>query len=547
MLPGLMMDTPLLIGSLIDYAARWHGDREIVTHRTGKPDHRYTYRDARARSAQVAHALRDRLGVQPGDRIATFAWNSYRHFELYFGVSGIGAVLHTINPRLFADQLEYIVNHAADRYVFVEPELLPILEALAARLPSVEGYIVLTDAASMPATSLPNAIAYESLIAGRPDDIVWPQIDERLASSLCYTSGTTGNPKGVLYSHRSTLLHTFGAALALKVGAHTLDTILPVVPMFHANAWGLPYVAAMAGANFVCCDPHLDPAELYRSIERERVTFTCGVPTIWLRMLDYLDAQGLRFSTLEALACGGSAPPRSIIAAFEERFGITFLNAWGMTETSPVCTMGTPRAEHDELPQRIDYKTRAGRCIYGVEIGLLDDEGSDVPADGEAQGEIVVRGPWIAAGYYNDAPATAAGITSDGWLRTGDVASISPDGYVTIRDRSKDVIKSGGEWISSVELENHAVAHPAVAEAAAVGIPHPTWQERPLLVVVKKPGAEVDRAEMLAFLDGKIAKWSMPDDVVFVDELPHTATGKISKRTLRERFAIAAPLGTGPA
>ena len=541
MLPGLMMDTPLTIGSLIDHAARWYGDREIVTHRTGQPDHRYTYRDARALSAQVAHALRGRLGVTTGDRIATLAWNSYRHLEVYFGVSGIGAVLHTVNPRLFADQLEYIFNHAADRYVFVEPDLLPILEALAPRLPKLEGYIVLTDAASMPATSLPNAIAYETLIAGLPGEIEWPEIDERLASSLCYTSGTTGNPKGVLYSHRSTVLHTFAAIGGMKVSARTLDTILPVVPMFHANAWGLPYVAAMVGSKLVFCDPHLDAAELYRSLEREQVTLTSGVPTIWLRMLEYMRSNGLRLSTVEALPCGGSAPPRSLIAAFEEA-GIAFLNIWGMTESSPVCTIGQPRAEHDAMPLRLDYKTRAGRPVYGVQMRLRDDAGDDLPMDGEAQGELLIRGPWIAAGYYDDEAATAVGTTEDGWLRTGDIASVSPEGYVTIRDRSKDVIKSGGEWISSVELENHAVAHPAVAEAAAIGIPHPTWQERPLLVVVKKPGAEVDRAEILAFLEGKVAKWWLPDDVVFVDELPHTATGKLSKRTLRDRFTVTAAL-----
>jgi 3-(methylthio)propionyl---CoA ligase len=535
-LPGLMMDTPLLIGSLIDHAVRFHGDREIVTHRSGQPDHRYTYRDARERSAQVAHALRTRLGIVPGDRIATLAWNSYRHFELYFGVSGIGAVLHTVNPRLFAQQLEYIINHAADRYIFVDVDLVPILEALAPRLPNVEGYVVLTDAASMPATSLPNAIAYETLLEGMDREIVWPQLDERSASSLCYTSGTTGNPKGVLYSHRSTLLHTFAAALSLSTGPRTLDAILPVVPMFHANAWGLPYVAAMVGSKFVCCDPHLDPAQLYDSLEREAITMTCGVPTIWLRMLDYLQTTGKRLTTVETLACGGSAPPPSLIAAFEA-FGITFLNAWGMTESSPVCTSGKPRPEHDVMPQRIDYKTRAGRCIFGVEMRLVDDEEQPLPMDGTAQGELLIRGPWIAAGYYNDDVATEAGTTPDGWLRTGDIATVDEHGYTTIRDRSKDVIKSGGEWISSVDLENAAVAHPGVVEAAAVGVPHPTWSERPVLVVVPKPGASVDRDDMLAFLDGKIPKWWMPDDVVIVDELPHTATGKISKRTLREQLA----------
>ena len=540
-LAGLMMDRSLQISRLIDHAALWHADVEIVTQRSGAPDQRSTYREVRARSAQLAHALAERLGVAAGERVATFAWNTQRHLELYYGVSGSGAVLHTVNPRLFAPQIVYIINHARDRYVFVDADLVPVLEPLAAQLPHVEGYVVLCGEAELPATSLPNAVAYEPLIAGLPGEIDWPELDERTASSLCYTSGTTGNPKGVLYSHRSTVLHTFAQAASWQAGPGSQATILPVVPLFHANAWGLPYLAPMQGSKLVFADPHLDPAELYGALEREQVTLTCGVPTIWLRLLEYLDRNGLRFSSLKLLGVGGSAPPRALIEAFEVKYGVTVLNAWGMTETSPACTYGTPRAEHNVLPQRIDYKTRAGRALFGVEIRIVDDDGASLPLDGVAQGEIHVRGPWIASGYFEDDEATARGVTADGWLRTGDIASIDAHGYVQIRDRAKDVIKSGGEWISSIELENVAVAHPAVAEAAAIGIPHPTWSERPVLYVVAAQGCELDAASVIAFLDGKVAKWWIPDEVIVVAELPHTATGKISKRTLRDRYATAAP------
>ena len=536
-LAGLMMDRSLQISRLIDHAARWHGDVEVVTQRTGLADLRSTYREVRARSAQLAHALAGRLGVRPGERVATFAWNTQRHLELYYGVSGMGAVLHTINPRLFPPQIAYIVNHARDRFVFVDADLIPILEPLAAQCPAVEAYIVLCDDAEMPPTTLPNAIAYETLIAAFPGEIEWPELDETTASSLCYTSGTTGNPKGVLYSHRSTLLHAFAQAASWQAGAGSQATILPVVPLFHANAWGLPYMAPMQGSKLVFADPHLDPGALYDAFEREQVTLTCGVPTIWLRLLEYLERNELRFSSLKLLGVGGTAPPRSMIEAFEVKYGVCVLNAWGMTETSPACTFGTPKPQHDVLPQRIDYKTHAGRCLFGVEMRIVDDAGVALPFDGVAQGEIHVRGPWIASGYFEDEEATARGVTGDGWLRTGDIASIDPDGYVTIRDRAKDVIKSGGEWISSIDLENAAVAHPDVAEAAAIGVPHPVWSERPVLFVVAKAGRAVDEATILAFLAGRVAKWSIPDRVLVVDELPHTATGKVSKRTLRERYS----------
>jgi fatty-acyl-CoA synthase len=540
-LPGLMMDRSLQISRLIDHAARWHGDVEIVTQRTGRPDVRSNYRELRARSAQLAHALAERLGVRPGDRVATLAWNTQRHLELYYGVSGMGAVLHTINPRLFAPQIAYIVNHAGDRFVFVDADLVPVLEPLAAQFPAVEGYVVLCDEAEMPPTTLPNAIAYETLIAAFPSEIDWPELEETTASSLCYTSGTTGNPKGVLYSHRSTLLHTFAQAASWQAGPGSQATILPVVPLFHANAWGLPYMAPMQGSKLVFADPHLDPAALYDAFEREQVTLTCGVPTIWLRLLEYLERNELRFSSLKLLGVGGTAPPRSMIEAFEVKYGVCVLNAWGMTETSPACTFGTPKPKHDVLPQRIDYKTHAGRCLFGVEMRIVDDAGVCLPFDGIAQGEIHVRGPWIASGYFEDEEATARGVTDDGWLRTGDIATIDTDGYVTIRDRAKDVIKSGGEWISSIDLENIAVAHPGVAEAAAIGVPHPTWSERPVLFVVAKAGRRIDEAAILAFLHGRVAKWSVPDRVIVVDELPHTATGKVSKRTLRERYGSGAP------
>lgn len=538
-LSGLMMDAPLSIGSLIDHAARWHSDAEIVTYQVGAPAHRYGYGAARKRSAQLAHALRERLGVRPGDRVATIAWNTYRHFEAYFGVSGIGAVLHTINPRLFTHQLEYIVNHAADRYILVDTHLVKLLEPLAASFPHVEGYVILTDEAHMPATSLPNTICYETLLADMPDDIVWPSFDERTASSLCYTSGTTGNPKGVMYSHRSTVLHALSSAADLSAGSETFGCVLSIVPMFHANAWGLPYLAPMLGAKIVFPDPHLDPKHLYDVMEGEGVTSAFGVPTIWFHLLAYLEKNHLRFSTLTAVGVGGAAAPAMMIEAFERNFGVHVLHAWGMTETSPACTTGNPKAEHMKtLDETIARKTTQGRVKYGVEVELRDDAGKSLPFDGVAQGDLFVRGPWVASGYFEDDDATAASLTADGWFRTGDIASVDRDGYVILRDRSKDVIKSGGEWISSIDLENVAIAHPGVAEAAAIGVPHPTWSERPILVVVRKDVATPPgKAEIIEFLTGKVAKWWLPDDVVFVRELPHTATGKVSKKTLRERFA----------
>jgi len=530
-----MMEIPLMISSILDHAARWHGDVEVVSRRTDGGLDRSTYGEVAVRAAQLAHALR-RLGIRPGDRVATVAWNSQRHLELYYAISGIGAIVHTLNPRLFADQIDYIVNHAGDRAIFIDADLVKILEPLAAKFPSVENYVVLCGQADMPATSLPNARSYEALIAGEPGSIEWPVFDERTAAGLCYTSGTTGNPKGALYSHRSTVLHAMSGAASHRSREGALRSILPVVPMFHVNAWGLPYVAPMVGAKLVFPGAKLDPASLYELFEAEAVDFTAGVPTVWLWLLAYMKTNNLKFSTLRALGIGGSAAPRSLIESFENDFGVEVLQGWGMTETSPVCTTGAIKPKHDTPEQRFDYKSIAGRVNYGVELRIIDENGATLPDDGTSQGELLVRGHWVASGYYGDEAATRRAITEDGWFHTGDIASLDSDGYLTIRDRVKDVIKSGGEWISSIDLENVAVGHPGIAEAAAVGVPHPVWSERPILVVIRAPGATLERDDVLAYLDGKIVKWWMPDDVIFTDELPHTATGKISKRHLRERL-----------
>ena len=534
---GMMMDQPLLITGLIRYAARYHADTEIVTKTVEGPIHRYTYAAAYERIQQLAHALVE-LGVQPGDRLATMAWNGYRHFELYYAISGIGAVCHTVNPRLFAQQIEYILNHAEDRYVFVDQTFVPLLEQLAPKLKSVKGYVVLTDAAHMPKSTLPNLICYEELIRDRPQHYDWPSFDEWTASSLCYTSGTTGSPKGVLYSHRSTLLHTLSVNQADSLAFTARDSVLPVVPLFHVNAWGIPYAATMAGAKLVFPGPHLDPASLWELIDGEQVTMTAGVPTIWFKLLEWLDQQGKRFTSLKRVLAGGSAVPISIISAFEEKHGARVCHAWGMTEISPVGTKGMLKAAQEKLPPEERYRVQAsqGRAMFGVELKIVDADGNELPHDGKAFGNLLVRGPFVTAGYFNDPEASKAAFDKEGWFRTGDVVTIDADGWVRIVDRTKDLIKSGGEWISSIDLENAAVGHPDVMEAAAIAVPHPKWQERPVLVVVLKPGAALTRDEMLRYLGDKVAKWSLPDDVVFVAELPHTATGKLLKSKLREQF-----------
>ena len=531
---GLMMNQPLMIASLLQHAAANHGDTEIVSRLAVGGTHRYTYAAAAARSRQLAKALRA-LGVKAEDRIGTLAWNTHRHFEIYYAVSGIAAICHTINPRLFPEQISYIASHADDRFVFFDLTFVKLVEALVPHCPGVKGWVAMCQRNEMPECAIPNLHCYEDLVAAQSDDFAWPEFDENTASSLCYTSGTTGNPKGVLYSHRSTVLHAYGACLPDALGVSARDCILPVVPMFHVNAWGLPYACALTGTKLVMPGPHLDGASLHAMFEEEGVTMSAGVPTIWLGLLQYLQGNKLKLSTVKRLVIGGSAAPPAMIRAFDEHFGITVLHAWGMTEMSPLGTVNTYKHKHLALPadERDRIRLKQGRGIFGVELKIVDGEGKPLPHDGKAFGDLLVRGPWVTNGYYK---SEGGNPLRDGWFPTGDVATIDPDGYMQITDRSKDVIKSGGEWISSIDLENIAVAHPGVAEAAVIGAAHPKWDERPLLVVVRKPGPEVGREELIAFYEGKVAKWWIPDDVIFVDDLPHTATGKLSKLQLRERL-----------
>ena len=532
---GLIMETPLSITSLIEYAAVYHADCEIVSRTVEGPIHRYTYAESYRRVKQLAHALTG-LGVRLGDRIATLAWNGYRHFEIYYAVSGIGAICHTINPRLFAEQIVYIVNHAEDSYVLLDLTFVPLAEGLQDRFESVKGYVIMTDEAHMPETTLPNALCYETLIKAQPETFPWPSFDERTASSLCYTSGTTGNPKGALFSHRSTVLHSWACCSKDVIGLAASEVVLPVVPMFHANAWGIPYAAAMCGAKLVFPGANLDGASVYQLLESEQVTITAGVPTVWFMLLDYLKQANKRFSTVRTVVCGGSAMPRSMIEAFERDLGVRAVHAWGMTEMSPLGTTGTlkPGMEHWSDDQRFDVQVKQGRGMYGVEMKIVDDDGNELARDGVAFGNLMVRGPWIASQYFKGEGGQV--LDDDGWFPTGDVATLDPQGYMQITDRTKDVIKSGGEWISSIDLENEAVGHPEVKEACVIGVSHPKWDERPLLLIVRSEESALSKEDMLGFLEGKIVKWWMPDDVVFVDELPHTATGKLLKAQLREEY-----------
>jgi fatty-acyl-CoA synthase len=531
---GLIMDMPLLVSSLIAHADRSHGDTEIVSRTVEGPIHRYTYSQAHKRSKQLAQALA-RLGVKEGDRVGTLAWNGYRHFELYYGVSGMGAVVHTVNPRLFHEQLVYIVNHAEDAYVFFDLSFVPLAEKLAPECRAVKGWVAMTDRAHMPDAKLPNLLCYEELLAREDGDYDWPQFDEWTAAGLCYSSGTTGHPKGVLYANRSTVLHAYASSMPDVFGCSARSVILPVVPMFHVNAWGIPYFAPLNGAKLVFPGAGLDGKSLYELFEAEAVTDSAGVPTVWLNLLAYLRENRLRLSTLKRLVVGGSALPPAMITAFRDEFGVHCQHAWGMTEMSPLGTLCTLKRKHLELPPEEQFALlcKQGRVIYGVDMKIVDGEGRTLPNDGKSFGDLLVRGPWITSGYFKD---EAQSPLRDGWFPTGDVATIDPDGFMHITDRSKDVVKSGGEWISSIELENIAIEHPAIAEAAVIGVRHPKWDERPIVVAVKKQGAEVGREELLAFYSGKVAKWMIPDDVVFVAELPHTATGKLSKLTLRQRM-----------
>jgi acyl-CoA synthetase (AMP-forming)/AMP-acid ligase II len=530
---GLMQDQPLLISNLIDFAERHHADVEIVSRRVEGDIHRYTYKDAAQRSRQVANAL-DAMGLQFSDRVATLAWNGYRHFELYYGVSGSGRVLHTINPRLHTDQIAWIANHAEDQVLCFDMSFLPLVKAVHSQCKTIRHYVALCDADQLPADSgIPGLISYEAWIAPHPKSYCWPMFDENTASSMCYTSGTTGHPKAALYSHRSTTLHAYAASLPDVMSLSAGDAVLPVVPMFHVNAWGIPYSASLTGAKLVFPGPALDGKSIYELIEAEQVTYAAGVPTVWQMLLSHMKPAGLQFSSLKRTVIGGSACPPAMITAFNDDYGVEVLHAWGMTEMSPLGTLCTLKNKHQSLPaeEKMKIRLKQGRAIYGVDMKIVNALGVELPWDGKTYGDLLVKGPWIVRDYYKGEGASPL---VDGWFPTGDVATIDADGYMQITDRSKDVIKSGGEWISSIDIENIAVAHPAVAMAACIGVAHPKWDERPIIAVVKKPGAEVSREELLRFYVGKTAKWQIPDDVVFVDAIPIGATGKMLKTRLRE-------------
>jgi fatty-acyl-CoA synthase len=535
-----MQSQPLLISSLITHAERHHPTGEIVSRRVEGDLHRTHWAEIARRSRQVANAV-DGLHLAFGDRVATLAWNGYRHLELYFGVSGTGRVLHTLNPRLHPEQLAWIVNHADDRAICFDMSFLPLVQAVAKHCPGVKHWVALCDATKLPADSgIPGLLSYEAWMGGCSDTYTWPDLDENTASSMCYTSGTTGNPKAALYSHRSTILHAYSGALPDSLNLSARDTVLPVVPMFHVNAWGIPYSAAATGCKLVFPGPAMDGKSIYELIESEKVTMAAGVPTVWQMLLGHMQAGGLKFSTMKRTVIGGSACPPAMIHTFNEQYGVTVLHAWGMTEMSPLGTVCTLKNEQLALSPEEQTKVllKQGRAVYGVDMKIVDGDGKELPWDGKAYGDLLVRGPWIIASYFKGEGGDPLRYdeAGKGWFPTGDVATIDPAGFMQITDRSKDVIKSGGEWISSIDVENIAMAHPAVAMAACVGMKHPKWDERPIIVVMKKPGAEISRDELLAFYDGKIAKWQIPDDVVFVDAIPLGATGKMQKMTLRQQL-----------
>ena len=532
---GLMQNHPLLISSLIDFAARHHQDGQVVSRRVEGDIHRYTWADVQKRAKQVANGL-DALGLKAGERVGTLAWNGYRHLELYFGVSGSQRVLHTINPRLLPEQIAWIVNHAEDQILCFETSFLPIVQGIHAHCKTVKHWIALCDEDKLPKdTGIPNLMSYEAWIGKQSTDYTWPVFDENTASSMCYTSGTTGHPKAALYSHRSTVLHAYASALPDVMGLSASDSALPVVPMFHVNAWGMPYSAAMVGAKVVFPGPALDGKSVYELMESEKVTFAAGVPTVWQMLLGHVAQNKLKFSTLKRTVIGGSACPPAMIDTFRNDYGVDVLHAWGMTEMSPLGTLCTLKEKHRDLPedQQMALRLKQGRAIFGVDMKIVGANGEEQPWDGHTYGDLYVKGPWILDKYYK---GEGGDPLKDGWFPTGDVATIDADGFMQITDRSKDVIKSGGEWISSIDIENAAMAHPAVAMAACIGMPHPKWDERPIVAVALKPGAEVTREELLKFYEGRVAKWQVPDDVVFVDAIPIGATGKMLKTKLREQL-----------
>ena len=537
---GNMIEKPLLIADILEYAGTYNSNREIVSRRVEDGGiHRYTYKDALCRTRQLANAL-TQLGVHEGDRIATLAWNGYRHFELYYAVSGIGAIIHTINPRLFTEQITYIINHAEDSYIFVDLSFVPLLEGLSDQLhskkgASVKGFVVMTDREHMPETSLANVLCYEELIAAHSSDLEWPGFDERTAAALCYTSGTTGHPKGALYSHRSTVIHAMAVTRGDAMGFTPFSNVLPVVPMFHVCAWGVPYAAPMVGAGLVFPGAAMDGASLYELVDAEKTTCLLGVPTIWLNLLNHLDAINGNLDSVETVVIGGAAAPASMIEAFQEKYGVFALHAWGMTETSPMGTLcsNTPAMAKMGKQQRNTLQSKQGRPLYGIDLKIVNDNGVEQPRDGKSFGHLLASGNWVCSSYFRSDDNAAF---DNDWFDTGDIATIDENGYMQIVDRSKDVIKSGGEWISSIELENIAVGHEAIAEACVIGINHPEWGERPLLLVIVKEAHDCNKQELIDYLSDKVCKWWLPDDVVFVPELPHTATGKLLKLALREQY-----------
>jgi fatty-acyl-CoA synthase len=532
---GLMQRWPLLCSKVIDHAANFHGNREVVSRSVEGPIHRTTYAEVRARSLRVAQKLVAE-GVRPGTRVATLAWNTWRHLECWYGIVGAGAVYHTLNPRLFPEQIAWIMNDAEDAFLFADLTFLPLLEALLPKVRSVRKVVVLTDGGHMPQTSLPNAVPYEEWLAEADGDFAWVAVDEEDAAGMCYTSGTTGNPKGVVYSHRSNILHSFIALPGDAMGLTARDRVLAVVPLFHANGWGLAFSCPMAGAAMVLPGPKLDGASVYELLTSERITFSAAVPTVWLMLLQHLEKTGGSLPDLNRVVIGGAACPRAVIEAFGNKYGVEVIHAWGMTETSPLGTLCTlkPEVGHLEGEALLDLRSKQGHPPFGVEMTITGDDNEPRPRDGRTFGRLKVRGPAISSGYYKGRGAEL--FDADGWFDTGDVAHMDEHGYMQITDRAKDVIKSGGEWISSIDLENLAVGHPDVAEAAVIGLAHPKWDERPLLVIVPKEGASPTKEAVLAFMENKVAKWWMPDDVVFVEAIPHTAAGKIRKTELRDQF-----------